>query len=102
MGDCRDREMDREGDIVKKREYTEKINAARLLKMLNKKDPCAHCPAAPRFDGAESPLQWKNDACEVCRGFLDYDNFYCPCYFLGKEEAIKRAWLALEEKGYLD
>ena len=57
--------------------YTEKIHAKRLLGMLEKKDPCA-----------------------CCASFLGlYPTSDCPCCEL-QDEAVKRTWITLEEKGY--
>ena len=92
-----------------KRKYTEKIHAQRLLKMLNKKDPCGWCPAHGRFGQfyiAGSPSEmWEiddgPDPCRVCRRFVSRLRSGCPCNYFGKKEAIKRTWLALERKGYI-
>ena len=79
------------------RTYTEKIHVERLLEMLEKKHPCGHCPAEPSF---------KTDmkVCKICLEFIGLDDGYkwCPCLILGRQRAIKRTWIALEEKGYLD
>jgi len=87
--------------------YTEKIHAKRLLGMLNKKDPCTCCPAGKYYGGnIFDDMDWDNNQCETCRLFIDeggaLDFWECPCEGLGKQEAIKQTWLALEEKGYLD
>ena len=87
-------------------EYTEKIHAERLLKMLeNRKNPCACCPANPYYNPEfERGGLWENDPCLVCAAFLgmkfDWRN-PCPCLNLGRPESIKRTWLAIEEKGYI-
>ena len=92
------------------RKYTEKIHAARLLKMLEEKEPCMCCPATPYFkSNLQSDTMWFNSyiegehPCDICKDFVGLDNRYtdCPCYELGKE-AIKLTWIALEEKGYLE
>lgn len=67
----------------------EKIHANALLELLNKKNPCSYCP----YDGG---IQ----RCHRCAKFLNAA-FGCPCHILGKKEAIKRTWIALEEKGYI-
>ena len=105
-------------------EYTEEIHVRRLKKLLNLENPCDMTtkPSCP----AEKDLKWKydniktierrgqrifeyrvdgykNSPCNVCCGFISMMNKgVCPCRELGKHEAIKRTWLALEEKGYLD
>jgi hypothetical protein len=88
--------------------YTEKMHAKRLLGMLNKKDPCVCCPRCHyyKWDG-----QWMFDQhmkyehwCATCMefvGMMSVTEGFCPCTFLGKKEAIKRTWIALEEKGYV-
>ena len=51
-----------------KKEYTEKIHAKRLLKMLEKKNPCMCCPAAKGYNGNNYPnVMWENTACIICR-----------------------------------
>ncbi len=88
--------------------YTEKVHAARLLKMLKKKDPCMCCPAQPYFRTGTSfdisstemdaTLSW--GACKVCQDFIGIRHD-CPCCKFKKKEALKRTWLALEAKGYI-
>ena len=86
--------------------YTEKIHAKRLLGMLNKKDPCMCCPGAWHYkvngfwiiDGCVNG----NGICEICFSFIGCKvSRLCPCHKLGEKKAIKRTWLALEEKGYI-
>lgn len=92
-----------------KRKYTEKIHAQRLLRMLEKKDPCAHCPASEFFSGNNSAIDlWADEPNphKICNEFLDfplgsYSTHMCPCHKFGRKEALKRTWIALEEKGYL-
>jgi len=93
--------------------YTEKEHAERMLQILSMPNPCMKCPAFvdltvdyydndgyfiygdyPRYTGV----------CKICKkfiGFGDKELNGCPCTELGKEEAIKFTWLALEEKGYI-
>jgi len=92
------------------RKYTEKIHAERLIKMMERPNPCICCPAAPYYNGSKSVDElWANqEPCSICCEFLKYDWWWyspfsaiCPCSHLGKETAIKRTWITLEEKGYL-
>ena len=78
-----------EGERMK---YTEAIHAKNLLKLLSTKDPCGTCPVSGDI----------SEVCPVCARFVNNTSRWCPCNQFGKKEAIKRTWLALEEKGYLD
>ena len=86
--------------------YTEKIHATRLLGMLNKKNPCMCCPTLPFYGVGDRwvncRILWDGSACGVCHAFIGgiEEGFACPCD-IGKQEAIKRTWLALEAKGYI-
>ena len=95
-------------------EYTEKIHRKRLVKMLQKKEPCGCCPAAPRFRSNKSPKEmWKDNPCEICVRFIDKDALYtnscwffghnknCPCNKYGREKAIELTIKALKKKGDL-
>ena len=93
-----------------KKIYTEKIHAERLLKILEQKKPC---DCWPKFTNTMN--SWKGERefprsntqkgaaiCALCRSFVGVGyQFFCPCGFLGSEEAVKRSWIALEEKGYI-
>lgn len=83
--------------------YTEKVHARRLLQMLEKPDPCACCPAQPDFkQGGSADQLWNkkgSSPCYICRTFVWASG--CPCATFGRSSAIKRTWLALEEKGYI-
>ncbi len=96
------------------KKYTEKIHAERLLKMLNRKNPCGHCPAAKRYnsnDGPEALWSLSVDPCKICSDFLGLEsledpdlwteNSNCPCNRLDPEEAIALTRKALKKKGYL-
>jgi quinol monooxygenase YgiN len=37
-----------------------------------------------------------HNPCNICRKFVDTESG-CPCLALGKEKAIKRTWIAIEE-----
>ncbi len=86
-------------------EYTEEVHAKRLLGMLKRKDPCLCCPATRQYNIKSKPIAGVESyfigcsACKICRKFVDTDG--CPCHRLGKTEALKRTWEALEEKGYI-
>ncbi len=89
---------------MRKRKYTEAVHAKRLIKILEKKDTCGCCPATPYYKSGCTTQLWCYDPrpCIVCCSFVGADNFEsCPCRELGKEEAIKRSWIALEEKSYI-
>ena len=89
------------------KENTEKIHAARLLKMLKRKNACDLCPAARRQGGKKEYLSWnmwRNYPCRICLSFLgsqDWTIEACPCDQHGYKEAIKRTWIQLEAKRYL-
>lgn len=98
--------------------YTEKKHAERLIKLLENPRPCDRCVAvygnnlniACFIDNI-----WKNDntdkeVCSICLQFIDLNTekrhdkseSWYPCHKLGEKEALKKSWIALEEKGYLD
>ena len=98
--------------------YDEKEHAKCLLKILVMDNPCGNCP----LQYTDFYIRWEDDpyrrlerisyhshCCSVCRVFINMNkiigdeacNNKCPCYVLGKAEAIKRTWIALEEKGYI-
>jgi hypothetical protein len=82
--------------------YTEEFHAQRLLEMLEKRDPCACCPKVDNFyyeNGVN--MKYSNNACKICLNFISLSLGLCPCHRLEDQEAIKRTWLALEEKGYI-
>lgn len=89
--------------MKKMRKYTKDIHAKRLEKMLRKKNPCERtCPASKSYQYRGMQKLFEG-SCRICFEFvnLDANTFLCPCSELGKEVAIKRSWLALEEEGYL-
>lgn len=80
-------------------EYTETEHAANLLKMLELPNICTNCPANDLL-----VLEGREPICIICTNFIGYDreeSDLCPCHALGETEAIKRTWIALEEKGYI-
>jgi len=93
------------------KEYTGKVHARRLLKMLEKKDPCMCCPAQPYYKSGMTheslpklPEIWKGRPCLVCVEFVGLlSPFFCPCQSANtKADVLKWSWIALEEKGYLE
>jgi len=98
-----------EGNI----KYTEAEHAMNLLRMLEDPNPCDLCPV-----GLKRPCAPEDERCRVCHEFIRmwttqtsvftlreicFGRFApCPCRYYGEREAIKRTWLALEAKGYLD
>ena len=109
-------------------EYTEKLHAERLLHMLEKEKPCVCCPKIREFKMNSSSFQYdylievknRDEICNICKKFIgiDIQARTCPCSTfvdferldysmfeavkISQQEAIKRTWIALEEKGYLD
>ena len=87
--------------------YDNDEHARRLLMMLETDSPCDddNCPAE-----IDVVVYCSMEVKNICKGFIDlaprltneYRYTFCPCHALGSEEAIKRTWLALEAKGYLD
>lgn len=90
---------------------SEKYHAKIMIDFFeSEKDVCGSCPYRyniPHF------VKVHDRVCKICFKFLDLDSknrscpcsilgSYCPCFILGSEEASKRTWLKLEEKGYLD
>ncbi len=89
--------------MKRKRKYTRKIHIERLRKMLEKKDACDLCPGAMYYGaGMHIGMDWSNNnnVCGICNDlvFLDDEERGCPCRVLGKEEALKRTYLALEKE----
>ena len=87
-----------------KGQYTETVHAKRLLRMLERKNPCACCPAQRNYNTDKGIYNsWPeaiNHPCNICKTFVSCHG--CPCNSLGKKEAIKRTWIALDEGGYLE
>ena len=89
--------------------YTLKKHKERLQRMMTHSIPCSLCPATPDFGsnlmpGTTWPGSKAKTICGICRSFVGLEKerrkgeHYCPCNVLGKEEAIKRTLIALEEE----
>lgn len=84
--------------------YTETKFAKRLIKFIASSNICTRCP----WGNLEYKDAERDAECKICRDFVGLPDTVgrldhkCPCNALGKKEAIRRARLALEEKGYLD
>jgi hypothetical protein len=103
---------------MKRHYYTEKFHAKRVIGVLEAGDTCHMCPAMQRFrigskvtERARPTLKSKRDyynrhikasVCEMCGSFVGAWRGGCPCLTMGPDRAVKAAWLALEEKGYLN
>ena len=82
---------------------TEKEHVEKLLLLLNRPEPCSRCPW--------SHISINYAHCDGCRAFVGLPPYCynpkipeekCPCNCLGAKESIKRTWIALEAKGYLE
>jgi hypothetical protein len=96
-------------------EYTEADHAKALIKMLESGDVCKSCPPRDFGDSEVREFMQKTcqeiggewrilfDICSICCEFIAIPIYAstCPCEELGRKEAIKRVWLALEEGGYI-
>ena len=86
--------------------YNEKQHAKNLIAILEKDGTCNKCPASEEYYSVNEPI---DGACRVCNKFIGISipenvrnsECRCPCHVLGPEEAVKRTWIALEEKGYI-
>ena len=76
--------------------YSQRDHAQALLSMLESAT-LGVCPTPE--------VSWRvnGQKCRICRHFvgLQPNQKFCPCHVLGEREAIRRAWLALEWRGYL-
>ena len=82
--------------------YTIEKHVEGLYSILETNDPCLHCPAY--LWRLKIDYDKVGEACKICRSFIGLQTsdpfLHCPCHELGKKEAIKLTWLALEKKGY--
>lgn len=82
--------------------YTKEIHMQRVAKMLERKDPCGCCPAAPYYSYIgdwELSFVYDNDPCGICQRFLGKKTENCPCVKYGKELAIEKTIKKLKEHG---
>jgi len=90
--------------------YTEEIHAHMLLIMLNTKEPCAdrNCPFSLfrelcgekiNFSCGDIDSPEALAAEEMCLNFVGTEK--CPCWDLGANEAMRRTFEVLKEKGYM-
>lgn len=89
--------------------YTVDQHVVNLERMLEKDDPCEHCPwdqerenIRDRLTGQYISLHECFDEfdvlCKICTEFIGFvSEFDCPCTRWGEEVALKRTHLALEE-----
>lgn len=102
--------------------YSYDIHAKVLLHMLYLENPCSsdNCPHGLVDDLDDNMFDYSIDiefpyhksfSCQcpltnICRSFIglseEFSGLPCPCQDIGKDEAIKRTWKALEDKGYLE
>lgn len=87
--------------------YKENDHARNLLLMLqyNKgmiKHMCPYIKYQLPLMNELKRISYK-DVCGVCKRFVGIPVYVstCPCEYFNPKEAVKRTWLALEEKGYL-
>jgi len=90
--------------------YNPDIHAKRLIRMFESSE-CCGCPVTRKFKPRNRPIPLARNpeaegvmakVCRLCKTFIKVPiTDSCPCLALGKEEAVKRTWIALEEKGYL-
>lgn len=100
-------------------------HAKRMIEILESKNVIRSCPAmfindllrkhrykdilnnhrhySQAYISADKSLE---QYCEnICRPFIGIDGeeyvASCPCYVFGCEEAAKRTWIALEERGFI-
>lgn len=95
-----------------KLKYTRKIHLERLKKMMELDEPCCWCPAHIGFRyGDDHYYPTSSDPCRVCAETVGielgegperitdsmWQGSKCPCFVLGKEEALRRTLEVLEE-----
>ena len=88
------------------RDYTEKMHAKNVLQLLESDDSYKRgCPEDYRSyftGGLDSCISGGTRyRCFSFIGLRSGGKYRCPCHKLGRAEAIKCTWLALDKKGYL-
>ena len=86
-----------------------RFTAKRFLGMLEHKRPtCDCCPfqrgfTAHNVRGFLPGRDW-DEWCQLCCEAMDIDSGWlpCPCQRYGEHEAVKRAWLFIEDSGILE
>jgi len=90
-----------------KGEYTEKVHAKRLIKMLKEYKASKlpyHCPAHVDFDiGYSTDKDWPGSTvypCVVCRTFVGVNDVgFCPCVFFANARVARSKTIAALKKG---
>ena len=76
------------------------VGKAILAMLEDGKIPLDKCPREYLPEGVNDKFDFPT--CTACQKFMRYmDNHNCPCDRWGCNEAIKRAWLILEEEGFI-
>ena len=83
-----------------------KLTAKKFLKMLEGEDACGTCPFTFRNSGCfvMARIFYRSfcSACQSAVGLGVTNEERCPCWRLGPAEAVKRAWLFVEDSRILE
>lgn len=78
--------------------YTIDQHVVNLERMLKRREPCRWCPWDKEHALIGYPGLRHGELCDMCKVFIGMiRDDRCPCFELGKTEALKRTHLALEE-----
>ena len=89
-----------------KPQYTLAIHVKRVKKLLEKDEPCSHCPVTPNFKiGLHITFckKWSYEhptgrPCNICKDFLGLSGrLSCPCTEVGRKEAVELAHKAVKK-----